>query len=163
MDPKHETFIKDLVKGKIAEIIFEQMFRESGRYTILHSGYEYTLPELAQYQHLAEIKAVIENIRNAPDFVLISQDKKEVYLVEVKYRSHLNRQDLKEICEETVKTWNHCWLFVASPDGFFFEPCHTVINNDGRIGTLVNEKFVDHGIRDQYLKLLGQLEPKMAI
>jgi hypothetical protein len=44
MDPKHEEFIKDLVKGKIAEIIFEQMFRESGRYTILHSGYEYTLP-----------------------------------------------------------------------------------------------------------------------
>ena len=35
-----ETFIKDLIKGKIAEIIFEQMFRESGRYTILHSGYE---------------------------------------------------------------------------------------------------------------------------
>lgn len=63
MNAKHEIFIKDLIKGKIAEIIFEQMFRESARYTILHSGYEYTLPELAQYQHLAEVKAVIENIR----------------------------------------------------------------------------------------------------
>jgi len=59
MDERHRIFIKDLVKGKIAEIIFEQMFRESGRYTILHSGYEYTLPELAQYQHLAEVKAVM--------------------------------------------------------------------------------------------------------
>ena len=53
------------------------MFRESGKFTILHAGYEYTLPELAQYQHLAEVKAVIENIRNAPDFVLISQDEKK--------------------------------------------------------------------------------------
>ena len=33
-----------MIKGKIAEIIFEQIFRESGRYTMLHSGYEYTLP-----------------------------------------------------------------------------------------------------------------------
>jgi hypothetical protein len=33
MDAKHEEFVKDLIKGKIAEIIFEQMFRESGRHT----------------------------------------------------------------------------------------------------------------------------------
>lgn len=33
-------FVKDLIKGKVAEIIFEQMFRESGKFTILHSGYE---------------------------------------------------------------------------------------------------------------------------
>jgi len=158
MDPKHEIFIKDLIKGKIAEIIFEQMFRESGRYTILHSGYEYTLPELAQYQHLAEVKAVIENIRNAPDFVLVSQDKKEVHLVEVKYRSHRYPEDLKQIAQDTLKIWNPCWLFVASPDGFFFEPCNTVSNNDGHIGPLVNEKFVDHAVRDEYLKLLNQFE-----
>ena len=161
MNTKHETFIKDLVKGKIAEIVFEQMFRESGRYTILHSGYEYTLPELAQYQNLAEIRTVIENIRNAPDFVLVSQDKKEVYLVEIKYRTHRVPDDLKNICEKTLKTWNHCWLFVASPDGFFFEPCNTVLNNNGHIGPLVNEKFVDHKIRDDYLKLLKQLEPRI--
>ena len=160
MKQTHEEFIKDLVKGKIAEIIFEQMFRESGRYTILHSGYEYTLPELAQYQHLAEIKAVIENIRNAPDFVLISQDKREVYLVEVKYRTHRYPEDLKRICEETQKTWHPCWLFVASPDGFFFEPCSMVLANNGIIGPLWNEKFVEPQVRDEYLKLLGQLEPR---
>lgn len=161
MNPKHKEFIKDLVKGKIAEIIFEQMFRESGNFTILHSGYEYTLPELAQYQHLVEVKAVIENIRNAPDFILISEDKKEVYLVEVKYRSHRNPDNLKEICIDTLKTWNPCWLFVASPDGFFFAPCNEILNKNGHIGPLVNEKFVDHKIRDEYLNLLKQLEPKM--
>ncbi len=158
MEDKHRTFVKDLIKGKIAEIIFEQMFRESGRYTILHSGYEYTLPELAQYQHLAEIRAVIENIRNAPDFVLVSQDKKEVHLVEVKYRAHRHPDNLKEICEDTLKVWNPCWLFVASPDGFFFEPCNSVLNNNGHIGPLVNEKFVEPQIRDEYLKLLNEFE-----
>jgi len=37
-------FIKNPIKGKITDIVFEQMLRESGGYTILHSGYEYTLP-----------------------------------------------------------------------------------------------------------------------
>ncbi len=158
MDIKHKEFVKNLIKGKIAEIIFEQMFQESGRYTILHSEYEYTLPELAQYQHLAEIKAVIENIRNAPDFVLVSQDKKEVHLVEVKYRSHRDPKELKKIAQDTLKIWNPCWLFVASPDGFFFEPCNTVKNNDGRIGDLVNEKFVAPELRKDYLALLKHFE-----
>ncbi len=152
------TFVKDLIKGKIAEIIFEQMFRESGEYTILHSGYEYTLPELAQYQHLTEIKAVIENIRNAPDFVLISQDKKRVYLVEVKYRRNRNPRELKKICENTLQIWNPSWLFVASPDGFFFEPCNDVVNkNDGQIGPLY-DKWVKNDVQSEYLKLLNQFE-----
>lgn len=161
MNLKHEDFVGGLIKGKIAEIIFEQMFRESGRYTILHAGYEYTLPELAQYQHLNEVKAVIENIRNAPDFVLISQDKTEVHLVEVKYRSHRNSQELSKIASSILNTWNPCWLFIASPDGFFFEPCNTIVNKEGNIGPLVNEKFVDHEIMRDYLKLLNKYEPKI--
>lgn len=153
-------FIQNLIKGKIAEIIFEQMFRESGKYTILHSGYEYTLPELAQYQHLTEIKAVIENIRNAPDFILISQDHKEVHLVEVKYRTHRSSKDLKWIVDKTLEIWNPSWLFVASPDGFFFEPCHTISNNNGEIGPLY-EKWVGTNIQNEFLKLLNQFESKI--
>ncbi len=160
MDIEHKKFIKNLIKGKIAEIIFEQMFRESGNYTILHSGYEYTLPELAQYQHLAEVKAVIENISNAPDFVIVSQDKKEVHLVEVKYRSKIDPEDLKNICADTLKTWNPCWLFVATPQGFYFEPCNTVLRNEGKIGFLVNDKFANQKVREEYLKLLMEFEPK---
>ncbi len=151
-------FIQNLIKGKIGEIIFEQMFRESGKYTILHSGYEYTLPELAQYQHLAEVKAVIENIRNAPDFILVSQDHKEVHLVEVKYRRQRHAEDLKGIVEKTLEIWNPSWLFVASPDGFFFEPCNTVFKNDGQIGPLY-DKWVAYDIQKDYLKLLNQFEP----
>ena len=133
------------------------MFRESEKYTILHSGYEYTLPELAQYQHLAEVNAVIENIRNAPDFVLISQDKKEVHLVEVKYRRFRNPQELKELVDKTLEIWNPSWLFVASPDGFFFEPCNTISKNNGAIGPLY-DKWVDLQIQGEYLKLLNKFE-----
>lgn len=160
MNIKHEKFIKGLIKGKIAEIIFEQMFREDDKFTILHSGYEYTLPELAQYQHLTEVKAVMENIKNAPDFILVSQDKKEVHLVEVKYRSHRNTEEIKQIVKKTLEFWNPSWLFIASPDGFFFEPCNTILNNNGKIGRLY-ETRVGANLQKDYLKLLNQFESRI--
>ena len=152
-------FTRELIKGRIAETIFVQMFRESGEYTILRAGYEYTLPELAQYQHLAEVKAVIQNIRNAPDFVLISQDKTKVYLVEVKYCTNREPQKIKGIVEDILKVWNPSYLFVASPDGFFFEPCNTISQNDGKIGELYSNWATKEKQAD-YLKILKEFEIK---
>lgn len=160
MDAKHEEFIRDLMKGKIAEILFEQMFRDSGKFTILHSGYEYTIPELAQYQHFVEIKAVIENIRNVPDFILITQDKTQVYLVEVKYRSKIHEKELLGIAERTLQTWEKCWLFVASPSGFFFDPCNRVKNNNGKMN-LLDGNWIQNQIQSDYLGLLNQFESRM--
>jgi hypothetical protein len=154
-------FTRELIKGRIAETIFEQMFRESGMYTILRSGYEYTLPELAQYQHLAEIKAVIANIRNAPDFVLISQDKKEVYLVEVKFCTRRDPKIIKEIVDQTLKIWNPSWLFVASPDGFFFDTCSNISIKNGEVGELYS-KWVEADLQMDYLKILKQFEPRAS-
>lgn len=152
-------FSHELIKGKIAELIFELMFRESGKYTTLRFGYEYTLPELAQYQHLLEVKKVLDNIHNAPDFILISnnRDKKEVYIVEVKYRSQRDHREIKEIAQNILKTWNPSWLFVASPDGFFFEPCNTVVKNEGKIGPLY-ETWVPKSVMSKYLELLNDFE-----
>ena len=94
------NFSKQLIKGKIAETIFEEMFRVSEEFTIIPVGYEHTTPILAQFQHHAQIKEVLENLKSAPDFALISQDKSQVYLVEVKYRSSLNEASILEIAEE---------------------------------------------------------------
>lgn len=132
-------YTKNFIKGKIAEHIFELMFRESGKFTVLKFGYENTLQELAQYQHLIHVKSVLDNIRNAPDFVLVSQDKREVYLVEVKYRKTRNPEELKKIAEENLKTWNPSWLFIASPDGFFFEPCNSVLVKNGEMDRLYSK------------------------
>jgi len=155
-----EKFSHDLIKGKIAELIFELMFRDVGRFTVLRFGYEYTLPELAQYQHLVEVKRVLDNIRNAPDFVIIQKNgdgKLNVFTVEVKYRSHLNPVEIKEIAASTLKTWNPSWLFVATPEGFFFSPCSSVVNNDGQIAPLA-DNWVDQKIKAKYLELLRDFE-----
>lgn len=155
---KNIEFSRELIKGRIAETIFEQMFRESGKFTILRSGFEYTLPELAQYANLAEVKAVMTNIRQAPDFVLISQDKKEVHLIEVKYRNHRYDEELKDIADRILEVWNPSWLFIASPDGFFLDPCNRIANNNGKIKTLLSQKWVDRETQEEYLKLLREFE-----
>ena len=151
-------FSKDLIKGKIAEIVFEQMFRDGGKYTILRFGYEYTTPELAQYQHLVELKDVLQNIRHTPDFILMSQNKKEVYLVEVKYRSNLIPDEINKIAQETLQIWNPSWLFVATPQGFFFEPCNTIANREGKIGELF-DKWVSKETQKKYVDLLNHFIP----
>jgi len=44
MNNNNVNFTKQLVKGKIAEVIFAQMFRQSGNFTVLEFGYEKVIP-----------------------------------------------------------------------------------------------------------------------
>jgi hypothetical protein len=157
---KNIDFSRRLIKGKVAEIIFEQMFGESGKFTILRSGYEYTFPELAQYRQLPEVELYLKKIRHNVDFILISDDKKEVYLVEVKYRDISNRrpEDVLRIASGTLEAQNPSWLFVASSDGFFFEPCNTIVRNHGKIGRLY-ERWVSKELQEKYRKLMNEFKP----
>ncbi|OGD56540.1 hypothetical protein A2V71_02535 [Candidatus Berkelbacteria bacterium RBG_13_40_8] len=149
-------FSKNLIKGKIAETIFEQMFRDNGNYTILRFGFEHTIPELAQYRATA-FKRVVDDLSDAPDFVLFSNDKKEVYVVEVKYRATRNNAEIKKIAEKTLKHWNPSFLFIASLDGFFFGPCNEIVINNGEIGILY-DKWASKETQGKYLQLLREFE-----
>jgi len=151
-------FSKNLIKGKIAETIFEQMFRENGNFTILRFGFEHTIPELAQYR-ASTFKRVVDDLSDAPDFVLISNKdgEKEVYLIEVKYRAKWGKDEIKKIAEKLLKRWNPVYLFIASLDGFFFGPCNTIVNKDGEIGHLY-DKWADKETQGKYLKLLREFE-----
>ncbi len=55
-------FSKDLIKGKVAEVIFEQMFREEEKFTVIPFGYEHTMPTLAQYRGHVMIKKGTEKV-----------------------------------------------------------------------------------------------------
>lgn len=149
------NFSRNLIKGKIAEAIFEEMFRASGEFTVLPIGYEHTTPTLAQHQHLLEVKQVLDNIRNAPDFALISQDNKNVFLVEVKYRSELNKEEILEIAKDTLIRWNPCFLFVATKDNFYFSPCSSIANSEGEIEKL-RESWIKKDIQEKFLSLLNE-------
>ncbi len=148
---------RKLIKGRIAEVIFEQMIREEERYTVIPFGYEHTMPTLAQYrQHFSEVQKIIDNIADAPDFALISKDNTKIYLVEVKYQKMLNFDELKKYAEKLLERWEYPWLFVATPQGFFCSSCKDLCREE-RMHDL-SDGWVAKDRRDAYLKLLNEFE-----
>jgi hypothetical protein len=149
------NFPESLIKGKITESIFELMFREAGKFEIIPIGYEHTTPELAQYQHQVHVKQVLNNLRDAPDFALVSSDKKSVYLVEVKYRKKIDFDYLVPEAEKIHLKYNPCYFFTATPDGFYFDSCSNIISHQGFLTTM-DISWVNHELQIKYLKLLNK-------
>ncbi|MES1225489.1 MAG: hypothetical protein ABUT20_58965 [Bacteroidota bacterium] len=154
-------FSEQLIKGKIAELIFSQMFRNGKQFTVIPFGYENTFPEIAQYAYKANDQQVFETIRNAPDFALVSHDKREVYLVEVKYRHAINNTHIREMAEKIHNRWKSVELFIATPEGFYFGKCSDIVTNDGNIGPL-SETWVQKEQQKEYAKLLDEFICKPA-
>jgi hypothetical protein len=146
-------FSEQLIKGKIAEMIFSQMFRDSKQFTVIPFGYETTFPEIAQYAYLAEDKQVFETIRNTPDFAIVSHDKREVYLIEVKYRHNLTTRHVLEMAEKIHERWKSVQLFVATPKGFYFGNCSDIILDKGKILPL-DTSWISEDSQIEYIKLL---------
>jgi len=155
--PDEIEFARNTIKGKIAEQIFEFMFRNTGEYTVIPFGYEYSQPELSQSLKLLEKEDILDTLRSSPDFILINKSKTEVYFVEVKYMNIKDNQLIKDYAQKTVNKWEHSFMFIATPEGFFYEPCNTVIRNNGEIGKLY-DSHIPKEIQTQYLHLLTEFE-----
>jgi len=147
-------FSKQLIKGKIAELIFEQMFRRVSGYTVIPFGYESIIPELVQYTEQEDRNDLIENIRNAPDFALVSHNPKQVLLVEVKYRSSINMEKIKETAKRICNQWKLAWIFCATPNGLFFDFCADIENLNSL--TPLDEQIIPREIQEEYLSLLRE-------
>lgn len=147
-----QDFSKQLIKGKIAEMIFDQMFRRVGDYTVIPFGYEAIIPELMQYTQQADRHDLIENISSAPDFALVSHDPKEVMLVEVKYRHKISISEIKETAKKICDRWKLVYLFVATPEGFYLDACNDIETRE--MLTPLTARIVPEQIQAEYLAIL---------
>lgn len=152
----NQVFLRGLIKGKVAELIFEEMFREAGKFNVLRLGTEYTLPLLIQAQRTLKLPAMVDDVRHTPDFLLISHDQTEAFFVEVKYRLKPQASDMEGAAAELLKRWHSPWLFLATPTGFYFAPCHAVVKERGEIRPL-GERWIAKGLQGEYLRLLQSL------
>jgi hypothetical protein len=154
------TFIRNLIKGKIIEVIFEQMMTHSKEFKAIPLGYEFSVPYLSLKKHDTHrklIERISENIDNAPDFMLISQADDSAYLVDVKYRKHLDESEILEIVQDVNSRWEHAWFFLATSEGFYFQPCSEIIKSEGHITPLLDRwKHVDPQVAQKYLQILGE-------
>lgn len=153
MSDNNYDFTYKLIKGKIAEIIFEMMFRHTGKYKILHFGYEYNFPELVSKDiHNHNNEEVLKSISTAPDFIEVDNDDK-VTLVEVKYRSELDGENHKEIAEKLLEKWPESWLFIVTKNRFLFDSAKEVVARGGFVQPLSTE-LISKEDQDQYLNIL---------
>lgn len=150
-------FTRNLIKGKIAEIIFERMLREAGIFTIMHFGYEYILPELASGSSFDKESETMKAIRRAPDFAIINNETKQVHLIEVKYRSIKKDLDILKIAKQMGEAWNPSYIFLATKEGFYFDSIKDVIEDNGDIKKL-NHKNIPVSLQQKYLRLLNEME-----
>lgn len=149
-------FTHELIKGKIAELIFAQMIRSTDAYTILEFGYEKTLPSLAQmHPKSPATEETMEIIKRAPDFTIINHKTKEVHLIEVKYMGELSKGKVASAARKIQKSWKRAALFIASPDGFYFDTVEDVIENKGEIKPFKHPKITAKA-QSQYLDLLNE-------
>lgn len=151
------NFTRNLIKGKIAELVFEQMLRESGVFTVMHFGYEYILPELAKGNDFDSESETMKAIRRAPDFAIINNETKQVHLIEVKYKHTLNEKYVFDDALKMSESWNPSFIFLATRDGFYFDNISDIIKNRGAIKKLVHPSIPDD-LQDKYLKLLNEME-----
>ncbi len=151
-----KDFTFQLIKGKISETIFDQMFREAGEFTVIPFGYEALVPEIAQLARSLERKEVLDSIRNSPDFALVSHSQKKVFLVEVKYRSHLHEDDVLNIAQMVHDRWKLAWLFIATPEGFYFDSCSDVLNT--KTINKLKPTWINAELQEKYLAVMNKFQ-----
>lgn len=151
----NEFTIDNLIKGKIAEIVFEEMFSEMGC-KVIPFGYERTVPELRRYNKSKQGKKVLDNFRDTPDFAVIPFDKKNIFLIEVKFRSELDIAEIIGTAERQIERWNPSELFIATKEGFYINDCATIIKNND-IARLESCR-VSEELQNKYLKLIQRFE-----
>jgi hypothetical protein len=149
------TFSKNLIKGRIAETIFEQMLRDAECFTILSFGYENIVPELANRHNDIKAKETMEVIRRAPDFAVINNETHEVHLIEVKYMMSHNPEWILEDAKRMYQSWKPSYLFIATPNGFFFDKASNIVKNNGEIAKLEHPRLPKE-LQDKYTKLLNE-------
>lgn len=147
-------FTRSLVKGRIAETIFSQMFRDTGEYNVLEFGYEKIVPEIMRQSYNCD-DPVIESLRVAPDFAVIGLKTKEVRLIEVKYRYRLDPGEILSCAKKMHASWNPSYLFIATLGGFYFDEISKIINGNGNISPLDE---IPEDFQSKYLQILQDFE-----
>lgn len=159
------NFPENLIKGRIAETVFEQMFREWKGFDVYPLGYEYTLPILKQFKddlfhqpHKDTIEKILHNFDTAPDFLLVKPDKSELFVVEVKYQEVYTHEYILQYAAELKAKWNPAWLFVATKTSFHFSPANEIINNPTTPMPPLAKTWIPPETQQKYQKLIQEFE-----
>lgn len=109
LTPKAQTFRYNMVKGRVAETLVQELFLSLG-FNVFHYGMERSVPGIANL--LKGIKSpVAQEIRSMPDFIVQKPNNGEVFFIEVKYRAS-EQFSLKDLPEDYP--WVNAYFIIVS-------------------------------------------------
>lgn len=109
MNDKEYNFRFNMIKGRIAETLIQELFLSLG-YNVFRYGMENTIPAIMTL--LKGVKTEVANeIKSMPDFVVQNPRNNEVYFVEVKFRASgtLTRSDISK-----DYAWGNAYFILVS-------------------------------------------------
>jgi len=84
---------------------------------------------------------IMEIIRRALDFAAINNETREVYLIEVKFMKNPRVEWILRDAKRMYGSWKPSYLFLATPEGFFFDKAKTIIDNEGIVSPFVHPQI----------------------
>jgi hypothetical protein len=97
----------------------------------------------------------MEIIRRAPDFAVINNDTHDVYLIEVKYLMRPTASTILTDAKRMFDSWKPSYLFLATPDGFFFDKASEIVKNGGVIQPFTHPQIPSE-LQSKYTQLLNE-------
>src|SRR3989338_8971175 len=123
--------------------------------TVIKFGYENVDQPIKKASKSEDARAMIEIVRKAPDYAIVNEDTHNVTLVEIKYMAKRTNGKVNAIAKEIEKSWRHAALFIATPDGFFYDQVDTIIANKGAAKPFHHGK-IQPKLVEQYLAMLNE-------
>lgn len=148
-------FLKNLIKGKAAEVIVFEMFQEVSRFIVMPFGSEMVIPDLLKIEKTEIVQNAVVRLRQRPDFSIIDTETGVHFLTEVKYRENPSTALMLTLAKELHEVWPTAYLCVVTPIGFFFESCAEIIHHEGDI-TLIDPAIIPSEIQEKYLKIVNE-------
>ncbi|MFD0963832.1 hypothetical protein [Pseudofulvibacter geojedonensis] len=85
MTQQEVFFNENILKGRIAETITEQLFTSLG-YEVYRYGMETQIPSIMPKLKEIEPNEIIYEIRKTPDFIVLHSKSRKIHYLEVKFR-----------------------------------------------------------------------------
>lgn len=148
-------FLKNLIKGKVAEVIVFEMFQEVSRFIVMPFGSEMVIPDLLKLEKTEVVQTAILQLRQRPDFSIIDRETGAHFLTEVKFRENPTQALMLTLAKELYEVWPTAYLCVVTPLGFFFESCTEIISHEGDIA-LIDSSIIPSEIQEKYLKIVNE-------
>ena len=116
---KEERFTRDLLVGSFFKNLATTIFYNAG-YEVFPFGYESFLAGLKRplYNLKLQHDSAAERIRSTPDLVVLDRENKEIYIIEVKFRSRLwDNREADIFVSSYQKYWSESILLLICPRG----------------------------------------------